>query len=1718
MSSEKGILGCGRYHAKTCGRFGFPVRTSHLAAVALLAFAAASPALPLRGADADVTGLVPTIWWDFETQPNAAGLATSNKGSASISFSNKGTAAYAAGATNGWALNTVGFSPYSATGGKYSTAGNAFTVSAVMTLGTNPNGITLNVRCETAEKDLVIRRGSEAGSLVIGLGPQKAASTKFLNATFADGDTAFHLVSVVAEQSGTSLYVDGSLVTNTTECSLWHASGCASRMQFGERLSANQSGEVAYGGLIDDLRIHDAALTPAQMKAIATEYGIIRFIGVQASGEPSVGKDSFSVPWSLLVGPDDVADAAIVYGTDALLSTLTTNAIGSALSAGRYTASLTGLAPSTTYWWKIVASNGVEWAESEVASFRTFDPAAFTKRIPITISGYGGTETLTNFPVLVKLAAGSPIGFDPTECAADGSDIRFADADGTVLAHEIESWDPNGISYVWVRVPFLAGTTTQVSLYYGAVVTELPAVDSAAVWSRYAAVFHGGATIADATGKSATVNANTVTGAASGGKIGGVMHKAEKNVTGVQFSNPVKSGAMSSATQASVSGWYKRSNSGDTVITVANVGGWGGGGFLALVEGGSYFSVAVSGTHQGTAGAGALTKDVWGHLAFACDGAYVSSYFNGEGIYSGSKGKTISDPGETYWGIGSYPASGTDGFIGDMDEVRFFNGVASADWFKAEYDSMATPASFAVLGAAESANPYVPIISSAHATLNRSDATFSVSLSSISAETAVSVFYSIDGSTFTEIPLGALAADGALSKTVTGLDTGTYVWYARATTTVSGVTYAPKSTRDTFVIAYAKEPTASYKHFTATVSYAGTPAAGVPVLLRLSENAIDGFRYADVTETGFEFVDGDGNLLPWEIDTWDTNGTSLVWVKVASYADGATVTARYGGAFANERPAASEVWSGYAGVWHLNDTNSASAYGSYPNSSANVGLDGEKAQASIADEAGMIGKSVKICDADKQGEGYQLGGVFVNDAGANSPLDLGDTFVISGWFKHKDQDYYYDKLFGKRKKANNDGTPNGSFAAEIGGNGASHTVTPFGSGSTTTKLNFRSSLRNVWSRIAFVYEGTSCRLYQDGVYVGTASINAVTDNDARLCFGNLTGGYGTGTGDCAWCGWIDEVRLADGVPTADWLAAEYAAMADTNAVSYGAVVSVDMGDPRISAPVVERLSDDTFRVVAEISQNEPKPGSVKCVVGGVEFAMATSDSSLPATYSVVLSGLASGTYTATVQAESMGGTIVSRTAATVFHAGALVVSKVIDADETTLSPGTFRISRADADATGLPALTFDVAFSGAGLSAIVAPTVTTLTIPAGESSVDLSVMPIYTAAVDADATLTLTVSGAYIGTQSSGSISILNARYDPTVRYVATNGNDENHGGTAEYPKETIAAAVSSLANIASTLTCTIHVAPGLYPISNPIVVTNAISILGDDPDPSCVIVSNLHQAGWAENHRVFMINHPDALVANLTMQKGSVGGDWTEGANFCIESAGGTVSNCVVEAGEQRTNHASGGGATLGAGLVTHTVFRKNTAPNSSPYSPGGGNRAAVLHLYGSSRAENCLLADNPQSSAVVLVRMCDSALMRNCTIVDSRLASTSDVCKVFSAIRIDGSAVVVNTVVAGVTNTIDGAACPPTGTVANFRSGAFDGDLTNLPAGTIGGTAETFFKNYASGDYTPAAGGPLVSAGENYEGMAEFDLAGNKRLVGSRIDIGCYECRSIPLLIIIR
>ena len=95
------------------------------------------------------------------------------------------------------------------------------------------------------------------------------------------------------------------------------------------------------------------------------------------------------------------------------------------------------------------------FAAALVAAF----PVLAQNECRLTFSGYEGKETLRDFPALVKIPDGLA-GFDYKESTADGSDLAFCSADGKPLAYEIDTWNPEGDSYVWVRVPELTKATT----------------------------------------------------------------------------------------------------------------------------------------------------------------------------------------------------------------------------------------------------------------------------------------------------------------------------------------------------------------------------------------------------------------------------------------------------------------------------------------------------------------------------------------------------------------------------------------------------------------------------------------------------------------------------------------------------------------------------------------------------------------------------------------------------------------------------------------------------------------------------------------------------------------------------------------------------------------------------------------------------------------------------------------------------------------------------------------------------------------------------------------------------------------------------------------------------------------------------------------------------------------------------------------------------------
>ena len=329
---------------------------------------------------------------------------------------------------------------------------------------------------------------------------------------------------------------------------------------------------------------------------------------------------------------------------------------------------------------------------------------------------------------------------------------------------------------------------------------------------------------------------------------------------------------------------------------------------------------------------------------------------------------------------------------------------------------------------------------------------------------------------------------------------------------------------------------------------------GIPALVRLKEEAnggIVGFDYDDFTLANggdMMFVDDErGTVLPHEIDTWDTAGESLVWVKLPSTDKNTKIVLYYGNGTVSAAKS-TDVWSDYVGVWHFEETAASSvanSYGTYANSTAIAGIDGNVAQYAVTNETGRFGKCFRVNDSTGQQVGnYAYGGVWVNDSGSNSPIDGGQNFTISGWFKHGHFSYYWDHMFYKREKSDNSGSPNDAFAIESGSKtGTNPQIQPRGSsGSGNIALSESQGLYGKWGYITFVYDGAMCYVYENGELKGSSTIAYCKDNNSPLVFGNNCNVASGQIGDAAWNGWIDEVRYSSGSKSAEWVSAEYAAM------------------------------------------------------------------------------------------------------------------------------------------------------------------------------------------------------------------------------------------------------------------------------------------------------------------------------------------------------------------------------------------------------------------------------------------------------------------------------------------------------------------------------------------------------------------------------------------------
>lgn len=306
-----------------------------------------------------------------------------------------------------------------------------------------------------------------------------------------------------------------------------------------------------------------------------------------------------------------------------------------------------------------------------------------------------------------------------------------------------------------------------------------------------------------------------------------------------------------------------------------------------------------------------------------------------------------------------------------------------------------------------------------------------------------------------------------------------------------------------------------------------------------------------------------------------------------------------------------------------------------------------------------------------------------------------------------------------------------------------------------------------------------------------------------------------------------------------------------------------------------------------------------------------------------------------------------------------------------------------------------------------------------------------------------------------------------------------------------------------------IEVAAGEYSIPE-LLVEKGVTIRGLGENPSAVVFRANGQ------HRLFSMNNDKARIENVTISGGVIDAQENGGGGVYVYGRGGTVSNCVISSCSKIGDTLGGGGARLSsdAALLTHCVFTNCTATNTRLINWNSGGSAVLLEdgVVRETLAVGCRSVEGTSGDADATFAVYGGRVV-NCTVVGNSNYGCAGV-------RAEGGEVV-NAIVSGnVTVNSDGeatAASSWSGTASLFTHCLTDGDAAINDDCLVEAAASTFM-DLAGGNYRIRLTSAAHNGGLDQADAPAADLAGRPRVNGKSIDVGCYECQSSGLMIIVK
>lgn len=1335
-------------------------------------------------------------------------------------------------------------------------------------------------------------------------------------------------------------------------------------------------------------------------------------------------------------------------------------------------------------------------------------------KVKITFSGYDKSETLTNFPALAVLSTNiTDFDYNKFSDLASGGDLRIIDDAGTTeWYYEIENWDTNGSSYVWIRVPEFTNNVSAWVYFNNASETNAPAyTTNGLVWNDdYEGIWHLSETSGDHYDSTSNgwdaYPSNSVIQVATG-KVDGA-----NSFDGVNDGVVVGDIEMGTWSGLTVGAWYYSTGGGSERIVVKDQVGTLGN-FIVWFNGSSQlefvaYDTVLAGLQRATSSK-APGDASWHSAVGTVDTVANKIYLYLDGVRVASDDFTAatlddSDNEAVVFGADADMSSLEQAFAGTIDEVRIADMARSSNWIWAAWLNVASNSSLATFGAVQdTAEGWPSIGDGGVSALDHQSATLDGNLISTGLfETVVSVYWgtndegTVKGSWDTNTYLGtnSQATPTTISASLSGLPILTTYYYRFYATNAGGDAWSPVGSFTTTM-----DISGSRRMMKVTFSGydKGSTLTDFPALVVLNTN-LTGFaydRFASANAGDLRFANySKTQELNYEIEKWNTNGNSVVWVQVPALSGTNTyVWAHWGNDTETNPPVGTTngaTWTDdYLGVWHMQSDTSA------PDSTTNL---------YHGSEVGTVTKQVDALIGDANDFDRNNDYFAVPDS---ADFTLSGAYTIHAWINSDVSGDVWEGYFG---------TYTGGSAGFISTlrSTANNEFSIWTAG--TWRYSGIALPDSSWKHVVYTRNGTAGRVYYDGKLVANIS-GLAGSNGGEL----QIGAAGTGWPANRFDGTLDEIRLSGIDRSSNWVWACWFNQASNDTfATYDDVTIIVPQNITVKAASAQNVTSNSATLRGELlsTGDAENPDTYFC--WGPSDAGTSSTGSWPNvvymgsslttndTFSTNLTSFISGSnYTYRCYVTNSTGEdwsddaitfttiylpVVTNLGAAFAQSNAVIRGQVLDIGED--APNVWFYYWPDAGATSVVAKGVQSGYFSMSWTGLVASSSYHYTILASNQAglVWTSTNDFTTTAPGAIRTWHVSLDG------------------DDTLGLTWDTGFTNIHRGVA-----------------AASTGDTVMVWDGVYNVTSLISVASDLTIRSANGATSTTLARAIGFGSFG----VFNLSHASALLDGLTVTNG-YGGNGSKGAGVYMSV--GTIRNCIIAQNKTWGNFngsSYGSGIYMTGGLVEDSLITNNWTGASSGYAGigyGGGiymtagtvkqcrivgnsaksswsynnGRGGGIYMTG-GRLENSLICNNEgpgYGGGVVMAG--GNARLLNCTVSDNTSYNDTGAGLYMTAGAVSNSIVYFNT------RTYDQSH------VNVNKSGGTMGYSCAIPfvAGTNNTLLEPDFVNRPSGDYHIRPGSPCLDTGVTLVSITN-DIDGVGRPIdgdgvgGAAYDMGAYE-----------